>query len=218
MRSTYSTHRSTADLLFPLILATVVMLLPFSIAWSFDLSEIDLGPMEVYPGDPLCAYGSETFDPEAEAHGSWSEKKTTDRFVVVLNCRGVLDQETGMVWQRYPSAAKLNWYDARTHCADASIGRKKGWRLATIHEINSLADPSAGTPEFPSIHPFRFPSAFGDPGQPSEGPYWSATTKENFTGDAWVLNFHSGVVTGLNKTFGGLSWCARAGHAGPDAY
>jgi hypothetical protein len=67
---------------------------------------------------------------------------------------GVLDRETGLVWQRVPSTSAVNWDIARQSCANATAGRH-GWRLPTTAEFLSLRDDSAATdPLLPPGNPF----------------------------------------------------------------
>ncbi|OGW51939.1 MAG: hypothetical protein A2Y81_08450 [Nitrospirae bacterium RBG_13_43_8] len=74
----------------------------------------------------------------------------------------VLDKETGLVWERDPSAKtsyetlpldwallvcnQMEWY--------SSLGRPDGWRLPTLQELASLIDRTHYYPVLPSGHPF----------------------------------------------------------------
>lgn len=72
---------------------------------------------------------------------------------------GVLDKETGLVWQRGLGNynGDLSWQDAMTSCLNYNGGGRTGWRLPTMAEIASLIDPTVtqyGVPGFPPGAPF----------------------------------------------------------------
>jgi len=114
---------------------------------------------------------------------SWDQKLQCDtqatcpRFIVLSNwnSEAVLDRETGLVWERSPDVSSLKtWFTARSHCLNRGSGARKGWRLPSIQELQSLLDPSipVGSLSLPPGHPFtnvRF-----EPRNPDF--YWSATT------------------------------------------
>jgi hypothetical protein len=75
-----------------------------------------------------------------------------------FDSEAVLDQETGLVWQRAPETVAAPWglsYDA---CVLATIGGRGGWRLPTAAELLSLLP--AGGDALPAGDPF---SASEDP-------------------------------------------------------
>src|SRR5207248_847106 len=92
----------------------------------------------------------------------------------------VLDQETGLVWHRSPSATKLPWSSiqvetAAIYCNVRPVGNRLGWRLPTIKELASLVDPTQFQPSLPAGHPFIL-----TPEQQSaqSGEFWSATSAD----------------------------------------
>jgi uncharacterized protein DUF1566 len=111
------------------------------------------------------------------------------RFYVLTdwNNEAVLDKETGLVWERTPTIG-IQWESARIFCAGRTTGSRKGWRLPSLHELNSLFDPSAvlpgsPNPALPVGHPFHnFVPA----------PYWSATLDAANPNAAWMVDFNSG--------------------------
>ncbi len=140
----------------------------------------------------------------------------SDRFKCVLtyqNCSivcfseypAVLDEETGLVWERTPSAATSVWSSAVDACHARKVGQRLGWRLATVEEAQTLLDDNLNLPA----------------GSPFVGigsdVFW--TSSEYATGVADSYAFQQGTVhTGyLQTAFSFRAWCVRGG-AGESAY
>jgi hypothetical protein len=80
--------------------------------------------------------------------------------------QAVLDQETGLVWQREPadqpgsSFYRTNFFGAIRHCYRVLTGGRMGWRLPTAEELTSLlvatptSNPAIMRGALPSGHPF----------------------------------------------------------------
>jgi len=133
----------------------------------------------------------------------------SERFVLVMGGAGVLDKETGLVWEKSPIFNTQNWQSAQASCNAYPVGGRLGWRLPSIQEFASLIDPTAPSPTLPSGHPFV--NIHSD-------IYWSATTDANNAGNAWFvwLNKGNGVGGGEPKTNVHYVWCVRGG-PGADA-
>ncbi len=149
------------------------------------------------------------FANNSEGVGSLSQKlPDAERFELVLGDAAVLDNETGLVWERSPDTTTRTWTSAISHCYTREIGGSKGWHLPTIEEIASLIDDTQPAPTLPSGHPFiNVQSSF----------YWSSITNAGLTTVAWGVNFFDGVVGSVNKAFNRHVWCVRGGQ-GYDAY
>ncbi len=145
---------------------------------------------------------------------SWDSKilNAGTRFQVLPEFGGeaVLDKETQLVWQQLPAKTLHDWSDARFQCTSRTTGGRKGWRLPSVHELNSLIDPSVSAPgpALPPGHPFaNFPSSF----------YWSATTVAadptlpDSTAHAWAVHFGTGFVGTHLKGNPLGAWCVRGG-------
>ena len=137
------------------------------------------------------------------------------RFVVLSNFANaaVLDRETGLVWERSPGDTNndgivtnrdaLNWVDGRLHCADKSIGGRKGWRLPSVIELASLVDPSVPSSALtlPLGHPFM---------NVQSDDYRSATAVAR-NSSVWGVRFDLGIVTADTETSPKFVWCVRGG-------
>lgn len=138
------------------------------------------------------------------------------RFVVLTNWidstyqsggAAVLDRETGMVWERSPSATETDYVHALLACSVSRVGGRLGWRLPTVYEITSLVDPTVNfpNPNLPPGHPFSNVAAGGF--------FW--TVSQVTSGSVWVLNLAitTDLLTGDTSNPNQLvrHWCVRGG-------
>ena len=137
---------------------------------------------------------------------SWSRTLPTEaRFIVLanFNSEAVLDQDTGLLWERSPSTARTDWKAARSSCLNKAIGGQRGWRLPSIVELTSLLDPSVQDSEamLPAGHPFlNNPAGF----------YWSVSS-DGESSKAWHLHLSNGHVHMTSKVSAFKVWCVRGG-------
>ena len=128
------------------------------------------------------------------------------RFVILpaFNSDAVLDNETGLVWEKSPQSTTVASSNARLTCANKAIGGRKGWRLPSLSELASLVDPSVGSPgpTLPAGHPFLAVQSAN---------YWSASAHAENPALIWGVGFNNGVVLGLSKNFDQRAWCVRGG-------
>ncbi len=129
------------------------------------------------------------------------------RFLVLADwgdSAAVLDKETGLVWERYPSMSFFTWENAQIHCNRLTTGGRLGWRLPTLQELASLVDPTVPSPgpTLPIGHPFTSVlTSF----------YWSATTSAPNTSSVWEVSFEFGDVDIFAKDGNNFVWCVRGG-------
>ena len=146
---------------------------------------------------------------------SWDQKLQCDtlstclRFVVLANWNNeaVLDRETGLVWVRQPYTSKANWSAAKFVCRENSWGRRYGWRLPSLQELQSLSgnEVVGGSLNLPPGHPFI------DAGG-AQQIFWSATTFFNDPDVAYTVEFaFSGGVSINTKSVQNRYWCVRGG-------
>jgi len=138
---------------------------------------------------------------------SWSQKlPAAERFVLVLDGDGVLDKETGLVWEKSPSNAVYKWLGAIAHCSnELNVDSRKGWHLPTVEQLASLVDTSVGVSlKLPTGHPFT---------NVESSYYWAATTGVYDTTGAWGVLFSNGAVGTQSKTDNWYVWCVRGGQS-----
>jgi hypothetical protein len=143
---------------------------------------------------------------------SWDQKlacastSNCPRFIVLSNwsSQAVLDRETGLVWQRSPSAVPAIWEFAANDCIHNTTGNRMGWRLPTIQELATLVDPTENF--LPAGHPFsNLPSQVAN--------YWSATSSAFVGNFAWSTNLDPQGFSLIPKNFQLFVWCVRGGQS-----
>ena len=119
--------------------------------------------------------------------------------------QGVLDKETGLVWERSPDNGFGSWAYAVRVCHAVEIGGRWGWRLPTIEELTSLIDSSQPEPHLPEGSPF-YDVQLGGQG------YWTQTTDSETDTLAWYVPFEIGAPNVQSKDSTDFVWCVRGGH------
>jgi len=189
-------------------IVTVLIGVVFSVGLGVTGAQAQSGSLEP-PGSAVDGAG----DPVAttQTQPSWDQGlAAAERFVRVLPTaatpagEGVLDKNTGLVWEQSPLATTHTWVSARFQCTGRTVGDQKGWRLPSVHELNSLVDPTnpAGNPDIPAGAPFA---------NVQSSVYWSASSDVDTPTRAWIVVFFNGGVSVINKPFSRFVWCVRGG-------
>jgi hypothetical protein len=151
-------------------------------------------------GAGLMAFGVNFADGRIKAYGLTAANAIEKKFFV-LCVRGdsayganqfsdngdgtILDQATGLVWQKADSANGLNWQDALAYCEDLSLAGEGDWRLPDAKSLQSLVDysRSPSTTLSAAIVPlFSATAITNEAGQADIPFYWTSTTLGDFNG------------------------------------
>ena len=133
----------------------------------------------------------------------------------------VLDNETGLVWERAPgdlngdknvdttgeSEDRVTWEGAHEACILKTIGGRSGWKLPSLSQLQSLYDlnnPDPLTQALPVGHPFLKVIS-----NVKLAGYWTATTYVSDPDLAWVIGFPKGSGTPVSKGGPLFTWCVR---------
>jgi Protein of unknown function (DUF1566) len=131
----------------------------------------------------------------------------SDRFkcvmVVTFGCNpicavtypAVLDEETGLVWQRSPSGTAVTFEAAVGACEGITAGNRGGWRVPTLAELGSLIATGV---QLPSGSPFSLPTA---------SYWWTSTLTVSDASKAYALG--GGSLWTLQNTSQANVWCVR---------
>lgn len=141
---------------------------------------------------------------------SWDQTLPSNtRFIVLSNMgsNAVLDRETGLVWEKSPSASPSNFAQAHDACNRLSLGGRMGWRLPTAAELASLLDPTTSVPALPAGQPFETVQT-----TLTASFYWTTTPDLRVPGNAYVVDFRIPRLLSFTQLFnGGFRWCVRGG-------
>jgi len=87
----------------------------------------------------------------------------------------------------------MSWYEAQEYAKSLSLNGKDDWRLPTAAELETLLDRKT---LFDKIRPdLREEVPFRD-----SLSYWSSTTFEDHTQNAWIVMFDGAYVLSYYKT------------------
>lgn len=133
------------------------------------------------------------------------------RFTCVMGGEAVLDNETGVVWQRVPSTDNDLWNSKMAVCESINTGGRFGWRLPSVQEFGTLIDES---PDFlPEGHPFEQVVLQPD----TLEAFWTMTTGIDDLGSAVALKLDP--IDGIQRDqlpkrdAVARAWCVRGGSA-----
>jgi len=106
----------------------------------------------------------------------------------------ITDNYTGLIWRKCPQGMSGNdcksgsvsfreWSKARVECENLSFAGKKGWRIPTLKELQSIVDTGSYDP---AINKTFFAG--------SDGPYWTLTSPAKYSGSKFTVIFSTGSV------------------------
>jgi Protein of unknown function (DUF1566) len=102
------------------------------------------------------------------------------------------DPKTGLEWQRQ-SPGEMPWLEALAYAKSLCLDGKRDWRLPTVSELETLLDRGVLYYELRPIVrqdvPFRDMLS-----------YWSSTTFEDHTNNAWIVMFDGAYVLSYYKS------------------
>lgn len=116
----------------------------------------------------------------------------------------VLDQGTGLEWQKSDESTLRDWQDALGYCENLNLNSKTDWRVPNIRELKSIVENSR---YYPVIDPAM---------SAKSANYWSSTSVAGHPpAHAWVVNFANGDDNWYPKTTKYNVRCVRGGVAAP---
>jgi hypothetical protein len=130
-------------------------------------------------------------------------KHTAQDGIIVANLKTSTwqDPATGLEWQ-CESSGKMSWLDALAYSRELELGGKSDWRLPAVSELETLLDRSVLYYELRPIVRREVP--FRD-----SLSYWSSTTFQDGTKNAWIVMFDGGYVLSYDKTSAYYVRCVR---------
>lgn len=112
----------------------------------------------------------------------------------------LLDQSTGLIWQKAASQGPMAWEDALAYCESATTDNNNDWRLPNRRELASIIDFTRQGPAFSTL--FTGASA----------SYWTSSTRNDKGNNGWYVNFTDGYSSYYySKSYGNYVRCVRGG-------
>jgi hypothetical protein len=132
----------------------------------------------------------------------------SSRFKCVMGGEAVLDKQTGLTWAKNADLAggTKPWQEAVKFCQNLEIGNQKGWRLPTKEELITILDTSQSHPALPDGHPFKNVASVPPTG------YWTGTTYEGNSNNAYLISLSVGRVSDDLKLFDVRIWPVLGGN------
>ena len=129
-----------------------------------------------------------------QAEKSENRKNTTQSRKIVDNLKAPTwrDPETGLEWQ-CGSPGRMSWLEAIKYSKTLALGGKTDWHLPTVSELETLLDRSVLYYELRPI--VRKDVPFRD-----RLSYWSSTTFQDGTKNAWIVMFDGAYVLSYYKS------------------
>jgi RHS repeat-associated protein len=120
----------------------------------------------------------------------------------------VTDNTTGLIWQQ-DDPGGLTWASALSYCEGLPLGGHSDWRLPNIKELESITDDTRYNPAVDTVF---FPNAHSS-------IYWSSTTYDGSSSDAWYIGFSYGYSSARDKNYYSFYVrCVSGGRSGPLGY
>ena len=116
----------------------------------------------------------------------------------------VIDENTGLMWEREGSATAKNWTDAATYCQNLSKDGFTGWRLPSFLELTTIVHYGTSNP---AIDKVLFPKTVTQ-------AYWTSTAETIYANGKYLdaartINFAYGEAQPLDKTGAAFIRCVR---------
>ncbi len=117
----------------------------------------------------------------------------------------VTENNTALMWQQ-DGTSSMTWEAALAQCEGLTLANYEDWRLPNIKELRSISDDD--NLYHPSVSSTYFTLTETYP--QTTTVYWSSTTRENGTEQAWYVDFYYGLVSHKDKVNTGHVLCTRS--------
>lgn len=176
---------------------------------AFLVGSLVLGAWVVSAGplDPPTGPVAPTYRTLDQVMPTWDRVlPTPERFQLVMGGAGVLDLETGLVWERSPDTTLITGNAAVEGSYNKTVGGRKGWRLPSAEEFMTLIDATQTNPALPAGHPFT-------PMGPSpHQSIWTSTISHLDANRVWHVDIVNGRVAFSGSMLNvGQVWLVRGG-------
>lgn len=112
----------------------------------------------------------------------------------------VVDNMSGLIWQRGHSDSRMSLADAGIYCADLVLGGSSEWRVPALFELSTIVSPDRSGP---AIDLVAFPDT-----PPSE-QFWVSTPYVGRPNNVWAIDFKDGHSSNFGSAVTFFVRCVR---------
>ena len=118
-----------------------------------------------------------------------------------LSSGTVIDQATGLIWQKKPDGGELNWEDAKSYCRNLQLGGYSDWELPSKEVLEDMLGKKN------LFDPFK------------RGERYWTTSSVTYVGKPIprIIDFDNDFVSSSDKHFGRHARCVRGGQQNQSA-
>jgi len=121
----------------------------------------------------------------------------------------ILDQRTGLTWQRYASTTPVLYADAFAVCSALPPDQGKVWRVPSYKELLTIVDEVPHEEYENGQLVLKAIDSHAFPGTAAGNPYWSSSLMPSSPGYAFAVNFHTGAAVQQDVAFNGYVRCVH---------
>jgi hypothetical protein len=114
----------------------------------------------------------------------------------------ILDNNTGLMWQKTPSSEGLSWEEAETYCENLTLGGYDDWRMPSCKELFSISDFESGWPYIDTDY-FDLAVEVSKDEQYWASDYYAGVTVEGGSDAAFGVNHVTGHIKAYAATVSG---------------
>lgn len=165
--------------------------------WTVRSGQEASAPAPLPATGQIISYGTGSIDDGALKKGiAWPSPRFTAGTGAGADC--VTDNLTGLMWPKAPGATTRSWQQALDYADGLSLCGFSDWRLPNVYELESLvhaafAQETCGGSACASNAAWLNDPARGFTGVQA-GIYWTSTTNDFNTAEAWILYTSSDVT------------------------
>lgn len=173
--------------------------------WNFVTKEevifVDLDFDGINDAEDNCPH---YYNPEQEDENNNAIGDKCENLAEIYTDNGdgtVLDNETGLIWQKLDDGVFRTGDEAIEYCENLSLGGEVDWRLPRIDELATIIDFEKANPAIDPVFSGKSRS------------FWSSTEFWDDATSLWIVNFAEGQMETTQKIGGGenLSRCVANG-------
>jgi len=117
-----------------------------------------------------------------------------------MSSETIMDEHTGLTWQRSTPTLTMKFYEAQSYCASLSLptltGTTTGWRVPSYKELLTLVDEVPHTEYVGDgfVQVWIDANAFDSPPyfQTTAGGYWTSSMYASSSAEAYIVDFSAG--------------------------